>query len=76
MPLLEVVGSTGGTDPLHIDPMGVKAGTVVAILKFKQAGGATLPQRSGTEPDTFVRQTWNAPLVVMAGIKVSVILLP
>ena len=31
---------------------------VDAMVKFKHPGGATLPQRSVTDPDAFVRQTW------------------
>jgi len=58
MPLLDVVGSTGAADPLQIGPTGLNVGIVVAIVKFKQPGGATLPQRSVTDPDAFVKQTW------------------
>jgi hypothetical protein len=75
-PLFEVVGKTGAVAPLQIPGTMVNVGTVVAILKFRQPGGATFPQRSETDPEALVRQTWNAPFVVIAGLSVKVILLP
>jgi hypothetical protein len=76
IPFSDVPGKTGAAEPLQNGGIGVKVGTVETILKFRQAGNATLPHRSVTEFATFVRQTWNAPFVVMAGLNVSVILLP
>ena len=75
-PLLDVVGNTGAVEPLHIGVTGAKEGIVVFILKLKQAGGATLLHKSVTEPEIFVRQTWNEPLVVIAGFNVRTILFP
>ena len=58
MPLVEVVGSTGAAEPLQIGPTALNVGIVVAMVKLRQPGGATLPQRSVTDPEAFVKQTW------------------
>jgi hypothetical protein len=47
-----------------------------AIVKLKHAGGATLPQRSVTEPTAVPRQKENVPPVRMAGEIVTVTVLP
>ncbi len=75
-PLSEVVGNTGAAEPLQIAGTGAKVGIVVEILKSRHAGRATFPQRSVTEPETLVKHTWKAPLVVMAGLSVRVRLFP
>jgi hypothetical protein len=43
-----------------------------AMVKVKQAGGATFPQRSVTDPAAFPRQKEKDPLVRMAGEMVTV----
>ena len=57
-PFNEVVGNTGAVLPLQMGAIAAKAGTVDAIVKLRQPGGATFPQRSVTEPEAFVKQTW------------------
>ena len=58
MPFNDVAGNTGAVLPLQMGAMAEKAGSVDAIVKLRQPGSATLPQRSVTEPDAFVKQTW------------------
>lgn len=57
-PFKDVVGNTGAVLPLQIGATGANVGTVDAMVKGKQPGGATFPQRSVTDPDALVRQTW------------------
>ncbi len=58
IPLIEVAGSTGAVDPLQIDATGLNVGTTVVTVKLRQPGSATFPQRSVTDPEAAVRQTW------------------
>jgi hypothetical protein len=62
--------------PLQAGLVLVVVRVIGAIVKLKQAGGATLPQRSVTEPTAVPRQSENVPPVVMAGEMVTVTVLP
>ena len=53
---MDVVGKTGAVEPLQMGAMALKVGVVTAIVKLWQAAGATLPQRSVTEPEVLTRQ--------------------
>lgn len=57
-PFNEVVGNAGAVLPLQMEAMAAKEGSVDAIVKLRQPGSATFPQRSVTEPEAFVKHTW------------------
>lgn len=56
-PFNDVVGNTGAVLPLQMGAMAAKVGRVDAIVKLRQPGGATFPQRSVTDPEAFVKHT-------------------
>jgi len=58
IPFVEVVGSNGAVLPAQIGEIALKAGVTPGIEKSKQVGFAVLPQKSVTDPELAVRQTW------------------
>ena len=59
IPLVELSGNEGATEPLQTGSIALHVGVVDATVMVIQAGAnAGLPQRSSTDPDTLVRHTW------------------